>query len=196
MSTDELVNAYIEGSVSRRTFIRRLVGAGVSLGAAVSYAHLLTPQRAGAQTGPDFYNPDFYRPPQIQLSFPSSQDLEDLSKTGVIEVVITTQEPAQFQLLALATASGGPKGGAAESAKKRKRKKRGPVTIATLVVDLPTAGQRLIQVPLTPAGLKLIRRAKKVSLVVNATATDRQRSVTTATAQQVLRGGRKRKKRK
>jgi hypothetical protein len=63
MSQDELVNAYIEGSVSRRTFIRRLVVGGVSLGAAVSYAHLLAPDPAGARPGQDFYkdkddNPD------------------------------------------------------------------------------------------------------------------------------------------
>lgn len=34
--------------MSRRTLIRRLVAGGVSLGAAVSYAQVLNPQRAGA----------------------------------------------------------------------------------------------------------------------------------------------------
>jgi hypothetical protein len=48
MSSEELINAYIEGRISRRTLIRRLVLGGVSLGAAVSYAHLLWPERVSA----------------------------------------------------------------------------------------------------------------------------------------------------
>jgi hypothetical protein len=51
MSAEELVNAYVEGRVSRRTLIRRLTAAGMSMGAAVSYAHLLTPERAVARLG-------------------------------------------------------------------------------------------------------------------------------------------------
>ena len=48
MSREELVNAYLEGRVSRRTLIRRLVAGGVSTGAAISYAQMLAPQRAAA----------------------------------------------------------------------------------------------------------------------------------------------------
>lgn len=48
MSNEELVNAYAQGRVSRRTMIQGLVAAGVSTGAAVSYAHLLAPERAKA----------------------------------------------------------------------------------------------------------------------------------------------------
>ena len=46
MSSQELVTAYSQGRISRRTMIRRLVAGGVSVGAAVSYAHLLAPDRA------------------------------------------------------------------------------------------------------------------------------------------------------
>jgi hypothetical protein len=52
MSRDELVAAYTEGAISRRTFIRRLVGMGVTLGAAVTYASVLSPTVAAAQTDP------------------------------------------------------------------------------------------------------------------------------------------------
>src|SRR5262249_29468863 len=48
VSKEELVEAYLEGKIDRRTFVRRLVGAGVSLAAAGAYAELLRPQRAGA----------------------------------------------------------------------------------------------------------------------------------------------------
>ena len=46
--SEQLVNEYIEGRISRRTLIRRLLAAGVSFGAAVSYAHMLQPDRAAA----------------------------------------------------------------------------------------------------------------------------------------------------
>jgi hypothetical protein len=41
MSREELVEAYLDGKISRRIFIRRLVAAGVSLGAAAAYSDLL-----------------------------------------------------------------------------------------------------------------------------------------------------------
>ncbi len=52
MSRDELVAAYTEGAISRRTFIRRLVGMGVTLGAAVTYTTVLSPTVAAAETDP------------------------------------------------------------------------------------------------------------------------------------------------
>ena len=55
MSQEQLIGAYLDGRVSRRVLIRRLVAGGISLGAAVSYAHLLSPERAAAQTADDFY---------------------------------------------------------------------------------------------------------------------------------------------
>ncbi len=55
MSDGELVGAYLEGRISRRTLIRRLVATGVSMGAAVSYAHVLKPERAAAQADSDHY---------------------------------------------------------------------------------------------------------------------------------------------
>jgi hypothetical protein len=48
LSNQELVHAYSAGQISRRTLIRRLVAGGISLSAAVSYAHLLAPDRAAA----------------------------------------------------------------------------------------------------------------------------------------------------
>ena len=78
MSRDELVNAYIDGSVSRRTFIRRLVTAGVSLGAAVSYAHLLAPGRADARNN----DPDFYKPGANQFAQSSPPQLFAVSSGG------------------------------------------------------------------------------------------------------------------
>ena len=55
MSQDQLVSEYLHGRISRRMLIRRLVAAGVSLGAAASYAHLLRPQAAGARMMTDLH---------------------------------------------------------------------------------------------------------------------------------------------
>jgi hypothetical protein len=48
MSRQELVESYLEGGVSRRSFVRRLVASGVSIGAAASYAEVLAPATATA----------------------------------------------------------------------------------------------------------------------------------------------------
>ena len=40
MSREELVNAYLHGEISRRTFVRRLVATGVSMSAALGYAQM------------------------------------------------------------------------------------------------------------------------------------------------------------
>ncbi len=40
MSREELVSAYLNGEISRRTFVRRLVAAGVSVSAALAYAQM------------------------------------------------------------------------------------------------------------------------------------------------------------
>ncbi len=48
MSRQELVDAYIEGSLSRRAFVRRLMAAGVSAGAAAGYAQMLAPTAKAA----------------------------------------------------------------------------------------------------------------------------------------------------
>ncbi len=55
MSKEELVRAYVDGQISRRVFIRRLISAGLSVGAAFSYASLLSPARATAQGLPPDY---------------------------------------------------------------------------------------------------------------------------------------------
>ena len=66
MSREELAAAYADGSISRRTFIRRLVATGVSLSAAVTYATVLSPSAASAATRRDRrdlyeHDHDFYR---------------------------------------------------------------------------------------------------------------------------------------
>lgn len=58
MGDEALVNGYLEGSLSRRAFVRGLIAAGMTVGAAVSYAHLLGAERAmaGAPRGLSDYH--------------------------------------------------------------------------------------------------------------------------------------------
>jgi hypothetical protein len=43
MSEEELVEAYTDGRVGRRMFVRKLVAGGLTLGAALAYAEALAP---------------------------------------------------------------------------------------------------------------------------------------------------------
>jgi hypothetical protein len=93
MSREELVAAYLDGQVSRRAFIRRLTAAGVSLGAAVSYAQLqgTEPARAGTP-----FN-DHY--PLVQLAV-KTEDLGNVIQRERINVAVTVGEAMQLHIAA------------------------------------------------------------------------------------------------
>lgn len=55
MSQEQLVEGYLSGDISRRTFIRRLVASGVTLSAAIAYTHALRPAPARADHVTDHY---------------------------------------------------------------------------------------------------------------------------------------------
>jgi hypothetical protein len=57
MSSSEIVESFLRGEISRRTLVRRLMGVGVSMSAAVAYSELLRPEWALAaeQCTPEFY---------------------------------------------------------------------------------------------------------------------------------------------
>jgi hypothetical protein len=50
VSRQDIVDSYLQGEISRRSFVRRLVAAGVALSAATAYAELLSPRWAQAAT--------------------------------------------------------------------------------------------------------------------------------------------------
>ena len=58
MSSSEIVESFLRGEISRRTLVRRLVAAGVSMSAAVAYSELLRPEWAFAaeQCTPEHYD--------------------------------------------------------------------------------------------------------------------------------------------
>lgn len=56
MSRRQLVDAFVAGRISRRVFIKKLVKAGVTVGAAVTFASVLTPASAGDALHPDHYD--------------------------------------------------------------------------------------------------------------------------------------------
>lgn len=151
MSADELVNAYVEGGISRRTLIRRLIAAGVSAGAAVSYAHLLSPGRAEAQT---ITNADFYRPePGVNII---SKDLDAVVGKGKLKLFVHVEEAATILLVAKVAVKG-----------KLKTVARGQVTFTGI-------GVQEVALKLTKKGRKLLAGLEKAKVTVSATATDGQ----------------------
>jgi hypothetical protein len=51
VSQDELAAAYSAGHISRRIFIRGLLAAGLTTGAAIAYAEMLSPSAFGQPSG-------------------------------------------------------------------------------------------------------------------------------------------------
>jgi hypothetical protein len=58
MSSSEIVESFLRGEISRRTLVRRLAAAGVSMSAAVAYSELLRPEWAFAheECTPAYYD--------------------------------------------------------------------------------------------------------------------------------------------
>jgi hypothetical protein len=80
VSAEELVDAYLRRDISRRRFVRRLVGLGFSLSAAVAYAKMAP---AAAQVRPsqqDHY--DYYNPPGGSPGGPGSGPGPGAGPTG------------------------------------------------------------------------------------------------------------------
>lgn len=88
MSREELVSAFLEGRISRRVLIRRLIAGGVSTGAAVSYAQLLRPAQARAAT--TALVDDHY--PLVDLTFISDSLATVIADARVSVSVASTEE--------------------------------------------------------------------------------------------------------
>src|SRR5215212_7909413 len=97
MSQQELIDTYREGGMSRRTLIRRLVASGISLGAAMSYAHIFAPA-AGAEdrrNHADSYE-DFY-PSDVRLKIVSNT-VNGVVRTGKVRVYVHTDDATEVTL--------------------------------------------------------------------------------------------------
>jgi hypothetical protein len=105
VSRQELVSAFLEGRISRRTLIRRLIAGGISTGAAVSYAQLLRPEHALA--APSLAGPnDHYPMVFITIDTASIADAKANSRIAVT-VNCTEELKATFFRVFLNTAGGG-----------------------------------------------------------------------------------------
>ncbi|MBA2348515.1 MAG: hypothetical protein H0V81_09505, partial [Solirubrobacterales bacterium] len=108
MSKQELVEGYICGDVTRRTFVRRLTAMGVSLAAALSYAELLQPATASAAPGePLLYETDpFYEgqlPPDVITQAPT-----DVTATSAVANALVDPNLQQTEVRAELRIAGAP----------------------------------------------------------------------------------------
>jgi len=100
MSREQLVESYLAGAISRRTFARRLVAMGVSAGAAVSYAQLLSQEKAQAAVSDDFYGVDGLR---VRIL---TGKLERLVNRWRLKIRIHTDELSEYKIIAEANLDG------------------------------------------------------------------------------------------
>lgn len=139
MSREELVGAYLDGRISRRTLIRRLVGAGVTAGAAISYAQLLKPERASAGLGG---SNDQY--PLVDLRI-TSKTLADVRRDRRLVVKVTSSE--EVKSLRLRVFLKTPAGGV-------------PIGDKSFTNFLAQAGTRRVWVPIERSALAGRKRAR------------------------------------
>jgi hypothetical protein len=88
VSRQELVDEYLAGGVSRRSFVRRLVATGVSMGAALSYAEVLAPEAVAAPRAARRGAPhDAY--PLVSTKI-LTRDIADVRQHNRLKVKVTT----------------------------------------------------------------------------------------------------------
>jgi hypothetical protein len=94
MSREELLNEFMAGRISRRSLVRRLVAGGVSIGAAVSYAQMISPERAVAgAVGDDHY-------PLVVMTLRAMSLANVISHNRVLVDLTTSEEIAFISLRA------------------------------------------------------------------------------------------------
>jgi hypothetical protein len=188
LTTEQIVSAYLEGQISRRTFVRRLTAAGVGLSAAVAYSQLLTPEWAEGSVGPDYYDHycehyDHYcenRPPQQQ---PQQQQQQQQPQPQPQPTVLDTTAPTIRMRLSslrlavlLATGRFIVRFTSSEPAVVRIAATlpsgASAVTVARGTARFARAGTRKIAVKLTPRGRRVLRRRRSATLTVTARAVD------------------------
>lgn len=132
MSRPELVSAFLEGRISRRTLIRRLAAGGISTGAAVSYAQMLVPERAAAASNLVIPG-DHY--PMIDMSI-TSTSLATVRAEAKLQVTVIGSEELRdmyFRIFVLSTTGGVPIGNkliTAFAARANNRREKLPITVA------------------------------------------------------------------
>lgn len=133
MSSDEIVDAYIEGQITRRTLIRRLAATGVSLGAATAYAHLLAPGAQARQGTEGCVPASEY--PGMELRIKSTE-LKTVINDAAVDVKVRAADPGDFRIDVFVRKHSG-------------RLRR----IGTAKVTFTEAGAELVSVPLTSVEL-------------------------------------------
>jgi hypothetical protein len=160
---EQLVDAYLRGEISRRGFIRALVAAGVSLGAATAYSYLV-PQRAAAAGGSydlsDEAEPTTASPPppppkprRATARKPPAITLQASRSGRRVRVTVSTDEAANFVVSAV--------NGAARLATRSFR--LGSAGTKTVTLQLPSgAPSRIVVVARATDSAKLSSRARVV----------------------------------
>jgi len=153
MSRQEIVTSFLDGGMSRRMFVRRIVATGVSVGAAVSYAHLLDPQRAEARAAGT--RADFYTPAAIELRV-KSKDLDKVIRKGTLRVEVTVDEAADVVVTAIARVHGD------------------DVVLGDILVTFAGPSTRVVPIHLTESGIEVLRDRDKAKVTVTGESKDLQ----------------------
>jgi hypothetical protein len=153
ISSQELIDAYLDGRLSRRVLVRRLVTGGVSLGAAISYAHLLSPSKAAAAAPEDFC--DEY--PVVDVRIVTDGKLSTLRTRNYLLVQVVSDEEVSMSITALIRRGG-------ELA-----------VIASQNARLTAAGSKYVRLPLTAAGQSALQGLNATIVMITGQGQDGER---------------------
>jgi hypothetical protein len=159
MSREEMVGAFMEGRLSRRTLVRRLMGSGVSVAAAVAYADRLAPE-AHAEVctpGPPLSGTPNDHYPLVSLKIKGA-DHAAINAAHQVKVQVSTSEPIYTRVIVFV--KDGPNGLKQIGAI---RPKDGVTGISTVITDGDVIKVTGIALPLS-AGDKLFASLRAIDV--------------------------------
>jgi hypothetical protein len=215
MSSSEIVESFLRGEISRRTLVRRLAAAGVSLSAAVAYSELLRPEWAFAaeQCTPEFYelygfygvDCDHYEQPPTQNPPPENKPpvnkppdnnpppdttapatLMKVSKLSLVSLLVTGKLVVDFTMSEPGSVSFSVTLAQAGHSQADADAARSLV-VARGSANFAKAGRKKVRLKLTRRARKVLKKRRRATLRVRARAVDLAGNARTRTATLKLR---------
>ena len=158
VETRECLDAYVGGRISRRSLIRRLVAGGVTLGAAISYAHILAPERTEAAGCEPYDSGDNEYPGQTLRV--TNRSTGSALGDGALSVLFDSDTPGVFSIGAWC-------GGVART--NGTLRKGGQLLTEVIELELEQPATQTLELPLLPSGIAILNtRAGDFAQIVGA----------------------------
>jgi hypothetical protein len=213
MSSSEIVQSFLRGEISRRTLVRRLAAAGVSMSAAVAYSELLRPEWAFAaeQCTPEHYDlyghygfychyeqpppkenpppeskPPDQQPPGPQPDTTAPGTVMKVSKLSLVTLLVTGTLVVDFKMSEPGSVSLTVTLAQAHGSDAEADASRS-LLVARGSAKFAKAGRKKIRLKLTRRARRVLKKRRRATLRIRARAVDRAGNARVRTATLKLR---------